>query len=153
MSEDSKVILITGAKGGLGNSVTSEFLEAGATVVGSAQTITGADFPNARFTAMPADLSRSGAAADLIAAVLQRFGRIDGLVHLIGGFAGGNSIAETDDSTLDRMLDVNLRCAFYVIRAVLPAMRERGAGRIVAAGMKAAVEPAPLAGAYSASKG
>jgi NAD(P)-dependent dehydrogenase (short-subunit alcohol dehydrogenase family) len=152
MSEDSKIILITGAKGGLGNSVTPEFLEAGATVVGSAETITKADFPNSRFTAIPADLSRSGNAADLIAAVLKRFGRIDGLVHLIGGFAGGKSVAETDDSTLDRMLDVNLRCAFYVIRAVLPAMRERGAGRIVAVGSKAAVEPAPMAGAYAASK-
>src|SRR5689334_22063261 len=111
MSEDSKIVLITGAKGGFGNSVTPAFLDAGATVIGSAREIVDADFPNARFTAIPSDLSRSTNAGELIDAIVKRFGRINGLVHLIGGFAGGHPVAETDDTTLDRMLDLNLRCA------------------------------------------
>lgn len=152
MSDDSKIVLITGAKGGLGSAVTSEFLDMRATVVGSAQTITEADFPSPRFAAIPANLSSGRTAEGLIETVLKRFGRIDGVVHLVGGFAGGRAVADTDDSTLDRMLDLNLRCAFYVLRAVLPAMRERGVGRIVAVGSKAAVEPAPMAGIYAASK-
>ncbi len=84
--------------------------------------------------------------------MVDKTGRIDGLVHLVGGFAGGRSVADTDDATLDRMLDVNLRSAFHVIRAVLPIMRVQKSGRIVAIGSKAAVEPAALAGVYAASK-
>jgi NAD(P)-dependent dehydrogenase (short-subunit alcohol dehydrogenase family) len=50
------------------------------------------------------------------------------------------------------MLDLNLRSAFHVIRAVLPIMREQSSGRIIAIGSKAAVEPAVMAGVYAASK-
>ena len=50
------------------------------------------------------------------------------------------------------MLDLNLRSAFYVIRAVLPQMIGQGSGRIIAIGSKAAVEPSPMAGVYAASK-
>jgi NAD(P)-dependent dehydrogenase (short-subunit alcohol dehydrogenase family) len=152
MKNDAKVVLITGARGGLGNSVTTAFLDAGAVVIGSSQSIDNHDFPHPAFSAIPADLSRSGNALDLVNTVATRHGRIDGLVHLIGGFAGGQPVAETEDATLDRMLDVNLRCAFYAIRAALSHMRTRGSGRIVAIGSKAAVEPSPMIGVYAASK-
>lgn len=148
----NKVVLITGAKGGLGNFVTTSFLDAGAHVVGVSRSISRSDFPQERFSAMPAELSSGETAAKLIDAVARQWGRIDALVHLMGGFAGGQPIAETDDATLDRMLDLNLRSAFHVIRAVLPRMREQGSGRIVAIGSKAAIEPAPMAGVYAASK-
>ena len=84
--------------------------------------------------------------------MVEKFGRIDILVHLVGGFAGGQPVHETDDATLDRMLDMNLKSAFHVVRAVLPHMRNRGGGRILAIGSRAAVEPSPGAGAYAASK-
>src|SRR5207249_1853790 len=71
---------------------------------------------------------------------------------LVGAFAGGQPVAKTDDATLDRMFDLNFRSAFHIIRAVLPFMRAQSAGQIAAVGSKAAVEPAPLAGAYGASK-
>jgi NAD(P)-dependent dehydrogenase (short-subunit alcohol dehydrogenase family) len=50
------------------------------------------------------------------------------------------------------MLDVNLHAAFHVFRAVLPAMRAQGAGRILAIGSRTAIDPQPMVGAYSASK-
>jgi NAD(P)-dependent dehydrogenase (short-subunit alcohol dehydrogenase family) len=50
------------------------------------------------------------------------------------------------------MLDLNLRSAFHILRAVIPVMRASGSGRIVAIGSRAAVEPQPLIAAYSASK-
>jgi NAD(P)-dependent dehydrogenase (short-subunit alcohol dehydrogenase family) len=50
------------------------------------------------------------------------------------------------------MLEMNLRSAFYIARAVLPHMRAAGSGRILAIGSRAAVEPGAGAGAYSASK-
>jgi NAD(P)-dependent dehydrogenase (short-subunit alcohol dehydrogenase family) len=147
-----KVVLITGAKGGLGTFVTNVFLEAGARVFGVSRSIADSDFPYEGFTAMPAELSSSGSARDLVDAVVARSGRIDGLVHLMGGFAGGQPVAETEDATLERMLDLNLRSAFHLVRAVLPQMRGQGSGRILAIGSKAAVEPTAMAGAYAASK-
>jgi len=149
---DQKAALITGAKGGLGNFVTEAFLEAGATVVGVSRSIQASDFPHARFAAMPAELSSGEAARRLADEVAARFQKIDILVHLVGGFAGGKPVHQTDDETFERMLDVNLKSAFYMARAVLPHMRNRGGGRILAIGSRAAVEPSPGAGAYAASK-
>jgi len=145
---EKKIALITGAKGGLGGFVTAAFLEAGATVIGVSRSIQASDFPHPRFTAMPAELSSGDAAHHLV----HKVGRIDILVHLVGGFAGGTPVHETDDATLDQMLDENLKSTFHIVRAVLPRMRQQGSGRILAIGSRAAVEPSPGAGAYAVSK-
>jgi NAD(P)-dependent dehydrogenase (short-subunit alcohol dehydrogenase family) len=70
----------------------------------------------------------------------------------MGGFAGGESVADTDDATFEKMLDVNYRAAFFMARAVLPQMRQQGSGRILAVSSRQGVEPAAMVGAYSASK-
>ena len=147
-----KVVLITGANGGLGTAVTNAFLEAGARVAGVSKKIQNSEFPHANFAAYPAELRTSGAARAVAAAVIAKWDRIDALVHLVGAFAGGQSVAETDDATLEQMLEVNLRAAFHMFRAVLPEMRARGAGRILAIGSRTATDPQPMVGAYSASK-
>ncbi len=152
MNLNGKVILITGARGGLGTYVTNAFLEAGARVVGVSRSIQDSDFPNTGFAAMAAELSTGDSASALVDAVAAKYGRIDTLVHLVGVFAGGQSVADTDDATLDKMLDLNFRSAFYIIRAVLPKMRAQGAGHILAIGSRAAAEPQALTGAYAASK-
>jgi NAD(P)-dependent dehydrogenase (short-subunit alcohol dehydrogenase family) len=152
MSLQGKVVLITGAKGGLGNFVTNAFLEAGAQVVGVSLSVAGSDFPNERFTAIQEHIANRETADALVKTVLAKFPRVDGLVHLVGGFAGGKSVAETDDSTFDKMVNMNFRSAFLIMRAVLPHMRAQGSGRILAIGSKAAVEPAPMAGVYAATK-
>jgi NAD(P)-dependent dehydrogenase (short-subunit alcohol dehydrogenase family) len=147
-----RVVLITGAKGGLGTSVTEEFLAAGAQVVGSSRSIRDSDFPHPGFSAVAAELSSRDAAAQLVAAVLAKHGRVDALVHLLGGFAGGPAAHESDDATLERMLEMNFRSAFHIIGAVLPPMRAQKAGSILAIGSRAALEPAAGLSAYSASK-
>lgn len=149
---ENKVALITGAKGGLGTCVTQAFLTTGAVVVGSSRSIAAADFPHPNFTAISAELSGVEPARALADAVVAQFGRIDILVHVVGGFAGGKPVADTDDAELERMLDLNLRSVFHVARAVVPHMRKQGAGRIVAVASRAALEPQPMVGAYSASK-
>ena len=147
-----QVVLVTGAKGGLGTHVTQAFLDAGAKVIGSSRAITEADFPHPDFAAIPADLTNAEAARQLAASALSRFQKIDVLVHVMGGFAGGQPIPETDDATWDRMMNMNLRSAFNTLRAVIPAMRQAGRGRIIAIGSRAAVEPAANISAYNASK-
>jgi NAD(P)-dependent dehydrogenase (short-subunit alcohol dehydrogenase family) len=149
---DGKVVLITGAKGGLGTSVTDAFLAAGAQVAGVSRSIQSSDFPHPEFTAFAAELSSGDIARKVAANVTERFGRIDALVHVMGGFAGGQSVADTDDATLEKMLDLNYRAAFYLARAVLPQMRAQGGGRILAVASRQAAEPAAMTAAYSASK-
>ena len=143
---------MTGANGGLGVSVTQSLLDSGATVVGVSRKIEPADFSHPSFHATAVELSSGDAASKLVDQVVTKFGRIDVLAHLIGGFAGGKTIAEMDDATFETMLDVNVKSAFYVLRSVVPHMRGAGTGRIIAIGSRAAEEPGPGVGAYSASK-
>jgi NAD(P)-dependent dehydrogenase (short-subunit alcohol dehydrogenase family) len=149
---EGKIAIVTGAKGGLGTFVTESFLSSGAKVIGVSRSIQPVDFDHPEFIAMPAELSSGEGARKLAAEVVARFGRIDALVHVMGGFAGGKTVAETDDVTFEKMLDLNYRAAFYVTRAALPQMRQQGGGRILAVASRQAVEPAAMVGAYSASK-
>jgi NAD(P)-dependent dehydrogenase (short-subunit alcohol dehydrogenase family) len=147
-----RTVLVTGAKGGLGTYVTRAFLEAGAFVVGSSRCIAYADFAHPQFAAIPADLTDPAQARQLADAVVSRWGRIDALVHVTGGFAGGSPIHETGDDVWEQMLNLNLRAAVNVFRAAIPHMRSAGRGRIVAIGSRAAVEPQANVAAYGASK-
>ncbi len=146
-----KIVLITGAKGGLGTDVTRAFLEAGASVVGVSRSIRAEDFPGPNFTAYSADITNPQATHDLVSKVVAKFGRIDALVHVAGGFAAAK-VHETDDETWAKMRDLNLSSAFYISREVIKAMRESGGGRLIAIGSLAAVEPHPSLGAYAAFK-
>jgi NAD(P)-dependent dehydrogenase (short-subunit alcohol dehydrogenase family) len=147
-----KIVLVTGANGGLGTHVTKAFLEAGANVIGSSRKIQQSEFDVKNFTAISAGLSSYADAKRLVDEVLQRFRRLDVLVHTVGGFAGGVSVAETDDTTFERMLDMNLNSTFHILRATIPVLRRSGSGRIIAIGSRAALEPGAGVGAYSASK-
>src|ERR1017187_10614886 len=149
---EGKVALITGATGGLGRFVTEAFLVAGAKVVGVSRSIQASDFPHPAFAALPAELWRGEAARKVADDIVAQLGRIDALVHVVGGFAGGKSVADTDDATLDQMLDLNYRSAFFMARAVLPHMLQQGSGRILAVASRQAAEPGAMVGAYSASK-
>lgn len=151
-SLQNKVAVVTGANGGLGKSVTQALLDAGATVLGVSRNISQSDFNHPSFHAVAAELSSGVSARKLVDQVIAKFGRVDVLAHLIGGFAGGKTIAETDDATFETMLEMNLKSAFYVLRSVIPHMRQTGSGRIIAIASRAAEDPGPSVGAYSASK-
>src|SRR4051794_37477365 len=149
MSE--QIVLVTGAKGGLGTSVTNAFLNGGAYVAGASRGIAQTDFPHAHFLAVPADLLDPAQAGRMVETVVSRWGRVDALVHLAGGFTGG-ALHETDEAVWDEMMNANVRAAFHAFRAVIPAMRKAGHGRIVAIASRLAVETAPGVAAYAASK-
>lgn len=143
-----KVVLITGAKGGLGSSITQRFLAEGATVIGTSRSIAKEDFPHPNFTPLPVDFTKSAAVGGAVESIISRFGRLDIIVHVLGGFAGGQAVSETDDATWEQMRDLNLTAAFYVLRATLPHLRKSGKGRIVAIGSLTAVAPHAGLGAY-----
>jgi NAD(P)-dependent dehydrogenase (short-subunit alcohol dehydrogenase family) len=145
-----KVVLITGASGGLGSSVTAAFQNSGALVaaVDRAGGAGGTD----RLAIIAADLSTLEGTRGAVETAIKRWGSVDVLVHLVGAFAGGQAIADAEDAVFDRMINVNLRTALHMFRATVPHMRAEGSGRILAIGSKAAVEPSPSAGMYAASK-
>jgi NAD(P)-dependent dehydrogenase (short-subunit alcohol dehydrogenase family) len=138
---NGQVVLITGASGGLGTIVTRAFLDAGATVAASSR----------KSPEFAADLLDPLQAKELADRVSGQFGRIDALVHLAGGFAGG-ALHETDDAAWTEMMNVNLRSSFHIFRAVIPYLRAARRGRIVAISSRAGIDPAPGIAAYAASK-
>lgn len=145
---NSRVAFITGAKGGVGSFVTEAFLAKGVTVVGASRSIAQGDFAGPHFTALPVDFTKPEAVREGIDASVRRSGGLDVLVHVLGGFAGGTSVAETDDATWEQMRDLNLTSAFYVLRAAIPHLRKSSNGRIVVIGSLAATEPHAGLGAY-----
>jgi NAD(P)-dependent dehydrogenase (short-subunit alcohol dehydrogenase family) len=147
-----QVAIVTGASGALGTSVVISLLAAGATVAGIDRVGTKADSGDQAIHRYGANLTDPRDARRAIASIAAELGKIDILVHVMGAFAGGVQVAETDDLTWNKMMDINLNAAFYVLRAVVPIMRAADYGRIIAIGSRQAVQPAANVGAYSASK-
>jgi NAD(P)-dependent dehydrogenase (short-subunit alcohol dehydrogenase family) len=143
-----RVVLITGAKGGLGSVITETFLKTGAQGIGASRSISNGDFPQPNFEAAPIDFTNAGHVRELTAKIIERHRRLDVLVHVVGGFAGGQSIATTSDATWNQMRDMNLTSAFHVLRETVPHLRKSKNPRIIAIGSLTAKEPHANLGAY-----
>lgn len=159
MSVRDKVALITGTTGALGAATSRVFAEAGAMLALTARSeddlkalAASLDRPADQVLIHPADATDPDAVAELVAQTVARFGRVDALLHIAGGYRGGKTVAETPLADLRFMLSLNLTSAFLTCRAVLPHMIAQGWGRIVAVGSKSAVSPGRRSGAYAASK-
>jgi NAD(P)-dependent dehydrogenase (short-subunit alcohol dehydrogenase family) len=146
-----KKVLITGATGGLGQAVVREFLREGAALAGVARHWPDAERRDGLLT-VEADLGTPEGAEAAVRAVVERHGRIDAVVHLVGGFAMDGPVEATKVETWDRMMELNARSAFLVFRAALPWMLQAGGGRLLAVGSRAGAEGAPGAAAYAVSK-
>jgi NAD(P)-dependent dehydrogenase (short-subunit alcohol dehydrogenase family) len=145
---NDRVVFITGAKGGLGSFITERFLATGAKVIGASRSISQQDFPLPNFVALPVDFTKSVEVNGAVKSIIERYRRLDVLVHVVGAFAGGQSVAETDDATWEQMRDLNLTSAFYTLRAAIPHLRKSGSGRIVTIGSLTAIEPHAGLAAY-----
>jgi NAD(P)-dependent dehydrogenase (short-subunit alcohol dehydrogenase family) len=151
-SLQGQVAIVTGANGALGTDVCKALLAAGATVVAVVRSVAGDELRDSQYHSLAANLVDPAAVKGAIAKAEAQFGKIDILVHVMGAFAGGTSVADTDDATWHKMMDINLNAAFYVLRAAIPVMRKAEHGRILAIGSRQAVQPAENVAAYSASK-
>jgi NAD(P)-dependent dehydrogenase (short-subunit alcohol dehydrogenase family) len=145
---EDKVVFITGANGGLGTSVTQAFLRRGARVIGASLRIKAADFPQPNFEAMTINLSKLDEIKRGVAKIVERHGRLDVLVHVLGGFAGGPSVADTTDAMWEQMQSINLTSAFQVFRESIPHLRKSPSGRLIAIGSLTAAQPHANLGAY-----
>jgi NAD(P)-dependent dehydrogenase (short-subunit alcohol dehydrogenase family) len=146
-----QVVLVTGATGGLGEMVTRHFLDGGAHVVGVALHWDHAP-ESERVLPLQLDLLEPTDCRKAVSLTLEKYHRIDKLVHLVGGYDAGTPIAMTSDDMWYRMMDINLHSMFNLGREVLPHMLAQGRGRIIAIGSKVGVDPLPKMGAYHVSK-
>jgi NAD(P)-dependent dehydrogenase (short-subunit alcohol dehydrogenase family) len=99
-----------------------------------------------------ADLRDKAAAEAAVAAVEQRFGRIDALVHLVGGYHGGESVTDVRDAEMAAMLSQHLWTTLNMVRAVVPRMAAAGWGRIVAVSSPMATTPGKGVSPYAVGK-
>ena len=153
-----RMAVVTGATGVLGSSVVRAFLDAGAYVAAPYRSESGGDeframFPGAgeRLTLEPADLTDETAMNGFTRSIVQRFGRIDALAALAGGFASG-TVADTSVAAVQALFEQNVVTAYVTIRAVLPHMRARAYGRIVCVAARPALRGAKNTAAYAIAK-
>lgn len=159
MNITDKVILITGATGGLGTPVTAVLHAAGARVVvsyGSSASLAKLEknlkIKAGTLPAIQADVSQTASVQALVEETLRREGRIDALVNLVGGFAGGVPVVDTSESDWQQMQELNLTAAFRLCKAVLPAMCSRNSGRIVMVAAQGGLRGTTGLSAYAAAK-
>src|SRR4051794_8105699 len=153
-------VLLTGASSGIGRELALVLAARGARLVLAArrrpQLDRVADEIAARGGARPvvveADLARRGAADALAQEALAALGRIDVLINNAGGGVGGSQWAVGDDDAAREAFEVNYWSPLALVRALVPAMRERGAGAVVNVTSMAQVNTWPAFGAYAATK-
>lgn len=159
MSLAGKVALITGGTGALGRAVTTAFAEAGATV--AVTYVVDGEVPEckeclgARADAplfIKANVTVEAEIQKLIQTLTQRFGRIDILLALVGGYVGDLPVAQLPEATWDHMMNLNLKSAFLCCKHVVPVMQRKGGGRIVTVSSRAAIKVFPGISAYAVSK-
>jgi NAD(P)-dependent dehydrogenase (short-subunit alcohol dehydrogenase family) len=157
MTLKNKTIVVTGAFGALGGAVAEAATRQGASVAGL-------DYAPAPPPALQerlgpdallvggVDLASPKGAESAMTAVKRKFGRIDALLNIAGGFRWEKIADAESDDAWERMFAMNLKTALNASRAALPYLIESGAGRIVNVGAEAANRAAEGMGPYAASK-
>src|SRR5579864_2860289 len=159
---ENRVAIISGGTGALGRAVAQYFVESGARVaipwvvepeVPMLKKRLGDRFSDANVLLKRADVGDESQIAAFVDEVAKKFGKLDVLVNLVGGFWGGKSIAETSMAEWQAMFDLNLKPTFLCCRAAVPAMKKNGYGRIVSVSSRSGLQGAGDFAAYAIAKG
>lgn len=153
-------VVITGGTGALGTAVCEAYLRKGCQVaipfifdheieefekeIGDLKS---------RVTLIRASVTEEAEVDSFFQTVLDKFGKIDILVNIVGGFKGGIPVSELGVEDWDAMMNLNLKSAFLSCRAILPHMKERKSGKIVNVSARAGLSGVAGLSAYCVSKG
>lgn len=149
-----RVVLVTGAARGIGRTIAETFAREGAHVVAmdlDADALAGMEQDSHAALALPCDITDPAQVREAVAAIEERFGRLDVLINNAGINAEG-PLESFDPELWDRLFAVNVRGVLNTCQAVIPLMKRQRAGRIINAASFAAVIPSVDAAAYGASK-
>jgi NAD(P)-dependent dehydrogenase (short-subunit alcohol dehydrogenase family) len=156
---NGSTVLVTGGAGNVGRAVTRAFLEAGARV---AVPFYKTDQQNAleslvadhgdRLLTFALDLTTERGSEAAVRDVVEWGGKLDAVVHMIGGYSGGLTVDRTPIEVWDRMIDLNLKSAYLIARASLPPMLEAQSGAFVFVSSRAARVARGGQAAYAVAK-
>jgi NAD(P)-dependent dehydrogenase (short-subunit alcohol dehydrogenase family) len=159
MSLENRTAVITGATGGLGSVLTRELAARKVNLAlldretNKLAALTGdLSLPESRFLARTVNLLDPSETAFAAEAVKTRFGRIDILLHVVGGWTGGKTLLETPAEDLAFMLNQHVWTSFNVTKAFVPHLVANGWGRIVMVTSPFAARPNAKGGPYSIGK-
>ena len=153
-----RVIAIAGVGGGLGPLVAARLAEAGASVAGTDRNPAALDSIGAelgigeRWDGRPVDLLDEDAVRAWCAALVERYGRVDGLVHLVGGWRGGQPLHEAPLADWELLHDLLVRTVQHTTRAFHDQLAASEHGRFVLVSAKQAQAPTNTNAAYAAAK-
>ena len=149
---NNKVVLITGATGGIGGAIAQQMKSAGATVVVTGRNLEKLSAFDDSFIKIQSDLSVDGAAEKLINDTIEKAGRIDVLINN-AGITADTLMMRMSDEQFDNVINTNLRATFQLCRAAIMPMMKQRFGRII--NMASIVGVVGGAGQtnYAASKG
>jgi NAD(P)-dependent dehydrogenase (short-subunit alcohol dehydrogenase family) len=154
-----RVAVITGGTGGLGTALVRRLIRSGHRLAvtyllpeEAARFEREFEVDDDRMILQRIDATNPEAVTAFMKQVAGTFGAIHIACSLVGGWAGGRDVEDTDDVRFERMLDLNLRSAFYTVRAALPHLRETGWGRILLMGSRAVMEAPAGQAAFNVAK-
>jgi NAD(P)-dependent dehydrogenase (short-subunit alcohol dehydrogenase family) len=159
MSLDGRVIAIAGVAGGLGPVVAERLAGAGATLAGADRDAARAEevgerlsLPEERWDGRAVDLLDEAEARAWCGDLVERFGRVDGLLHLVGGWRGGQPLHEAPLEDWALLHDLLVRTVQHTTRAFHDALASSEQGRFVLVSAKQAQRPSNSNAAYAAAK-
>lgn len=156
MDHRNQTVLVTGAGGNLGRALARLFAQRSARLVllerdgAHLRQVYGDD--NERQLLLSADLLVQGQVDAAVRAAQERFGGIDVLCNIAGGFRMGPPVHETPDEDWDFLFGLNTKSVVHAVRAVVPGMIASGGGRIVSVAANSALKGVAGMAAYCASK-
>ncbi len=159
MEFQALVAVISGATGAAGRAAAQALAERGAALAllgtdrGRLEALAGQlALPAERGLIHAGDLRTAAGAQAAAQAVRARWGRADILLHLVGGWTGGHTLAETSADDLEAMLQQHVWTTFHIAQAFGPLLAASGRGRFIAVSSPAAARPPAKSGAYAAAK-
>jgi NAD(P)-dependent dehydrogenase (short-subunit alcohol dehydrogenase family) len=158
-SAQGKIIVITGATGALGSLTARTFAAEGHSLalLDNDQAkldslVRDLNLPGDRLLASVVDLRNAQAVQDSAGAVAHKFGGVHAVIHLVGGWLGGKTLAETTDDDLNSMLGQHVWTTFNLFRAFSPKLAESKWGRVITVSPSTIANPPPQRGVYLAAK-
>lgn len=154
-----RVVVITGATGGLGRVVAHRLAEIGARLVlvsSSAEKLEALEnelnLAEDRTLSIAVDLTQPQAAQSVLDAAAAQFGRADILLHFVGGWIGGKPVAQVSVDDVSSMLQQHLWTTFYLAQSFGPRMSANGWGRIIVVSSPSAAAPPANVAPYAIGK-
>lgn len=150
-----KVVLITGGTGALGGMLVKKFLNSGAVTISSFHNEKDAEklkIENSKVELIELDILQEAQLLERIPKLVKKFGTIDILVNVVGGYLGGKNTNDLSEAEWDKMMNLNLKSAFLISKHVIPVMVSGDGGKIVHISSRTGQKSEGGDSAYAASK-